>query len=75
MIHLRNESNSPVTSAKMTERLARNITYVQGSAQTSYGGQVTASTARNGSIIRWTLPDVNPGEEVAVSFQVYARAK
>jgi hypothetical protein len=76
VVHLQNESNSPVSSATMTERLARNISFVQGSVQTVDGGQVTASAARNGtSVIQWAMPNVNPGEEVAVSFQVHVKAR
>jgi len=70
-IHIENAGNAPVSSATMTLQLPRNVAYVPGSAQPIGGGEVNATTARNGStIIEWTIPGPVGNDELVTTFQV-----
>lgn len=70
-IHIENAGNAPVSSATMTQQLPRNLAYVPGSAQPVGGGEVNATTARNGStIIEWTIRGPVATDELVATFQV-----
>jgi hypothetical protein len=70
-VHIENAGNAPVSSAAMTQRLPRNVAYVDGSARPVDGGGVSATKARNGTtVIEWTIPGPVASEELVATFQV-----
>ena len=74
-IRLQNQGDNPVSSATITERLPRNLAYVEGSARGSDVGPVDATRAPGGAtVLRWDLQDpLAVGATTAVSFQARYR--
>jgi uncharacterized repeat protein (TIGR01451 family) len=70
-IRMQNQGNSPVTSATVTERLPRSVTYIAGTAEGQDVGPVEAVKVRGGgTVLRWTFQSaVAPGAYSVISFR------